>query len=397
MVAYDGCGSTTPVYFTAAQATPAIVQYDGTGGERVRIGALGGGAYGARFKDASGNITFEQGDTLKQQYMKIDSLEFVKQRVVFRYPWNATVDNGTSWGATAFNGKHFAGAKGTTLYLGSVGAACEERIALSSKWTAPANITRLWLRDATGSTKIFVVATLSNGAVYFGIWDENYTAYTQALAMTQVVASGVKDAAPGVWDSSANELSIVTITTADHPGYLRASTNTGAVTLAHTSFSSYYYSGIRGIVPGNSKESRFAATFGGSLYAMRISWAGSVVQTYTLEAYSITPLVALCVSFDDATPANSRWVVVRIQTGLTELRIYNESGTLISTAAYKDSLWVMPAFGGTVNRWFAERMPLVSIAYEGNSSSARNCALGHISYLSVMGKNLADSLSTLSV
>ncbi len=81
IVTYDVFGSTTTTDFSATQASPAIVQYDGGSVERVRIGDLGSGAYGARFKDSAGNITFEQGDTLKQKFMKLDETIMFKNSI----------------------------------------------------------------------------------------------------------------------------------------------------------------------------------------------------------------------------------------------------------------------------------------------------------------------------
>ena len=87
LVTHDIFGSTTTTDFSATQASPAIVQYDGGSVERVRIGDLGSGAYGARFKDSGGNITFEQGDTLKQKYMKLDDMVMLKISRDLRAPF----------------------------------------------------------------------------------------------------------------------------------------------------------------------------------------------------------------------------------------------------------------------------------------------------------------------
>ncbi len=141
IVTHDRFGSTTTTDFSATQASPAIVQYDGGSVERVRIGDLGSGAYGARFKDAAGNITFEQGDTLKQKYMKIDSLKIVKGVTPFQIPFAADTTD-FMYAACSLTSKGLGTyvcatkASNQYLYAGEVGPDCRQLIDLGLKVSA---------------------------------------------------------------------------------------------------------------------------------------------------------------------------------------------------------------------------------------------------------------------
>lgn len=183
----DRYDSTVQVDFAASQATPAIIQYDGGGVERVRIGALGSGAYGARFKDSAGNITFEQGDTLKQQFMKLDKIQSLRISVPLRAPFAADT---VAWGQGFYDGEVAIvhPAANNNIYVGLVSDSVDEKKALTNFWANTGTVlgfcgSRI---DANGIQAIIAVSGV--GLRHLRI---SYPAWTLAAGPTTITANAV--------------------------------------------------------------------------------------------------------------------------------------------------------------------------------------------------------------
>ncbi len=188
IVTSDVFGSTTTTDFSATQASPAIVQYDGGSVERVRIGDLGSGNYGARFKDSAGNITFEQGDTLKQQYMKIDALNTLTLTIPLHWPFSTTNESGVYYSGQCFDGHVFLGFKSSNghLYVGAQGHGGNVIRDLTDIWTPPGAVSSVHFTNNTG-TSIIIVAGVTTGTpgLYTGVYDVATGTWSLAMTLTE--------------------------------------------------------------------------------------------------------------------------------------------------------------------------------------------------------------------
>jgi predicted phage tail protein len=161
------------------------------GVERVSIGKYDGTNYGLRLRDASGNITLETGDTLQQEYMKVNKMGVI-QNVC--YPqWPFPQDDFSAWLSGTWDRVHFVGTRGDTNNLlwattcpdGSYcqgGAIANPDILINSEYTLErGGICAVYLSDYK---RLGVVCAYASGADGFIFKEINTT--TKGVAIDTV-------------------------------------------------------------------------------------------------------------------------------------------------------------------------------------------------------------------
>ncbi|MDA8122237.1 MAG: phage tail protein [Deltaproteobacteria bacterium] len=251
IVTHDRFGSTTTTDFSATQASPAIVQYDGGSVERVRIGDLGSGAYGARFKDSAGNITFEQGDTLKQKYMKMDETHILKTVAPWRWPF---ADEGMAFGLQGFDGNVFVGRRDSNnnIYGGVVSADLAVINSLAVLWNQTDVVYGLDMLHK-GSAQVALSVSRNSGATpgfYRGLYD--FSTGAMARAMTIVESETPRSHYTPIsikYDSAESGVMFVNrAATPNEIHYLQQNDTTGAITVARMLLYSCPVSGAFSII-----------------------------------------------------------------------------------------------------------------------------------------------------
>jgi len=405
IVTHDVFGSTTTTDFSATQASPAIVQYDGGSVERVRIGALGSGAYGARFRDSGGNITFEQGDTLKQQYMKIDSLRIVKGVIPFQIPFAADTTD-FMYAACSLTSK----GKGTYvcvtkwsnqyLYAGEVGPDCRQLIDLGLKVSAACSRPVIMHNNLEDFVSLLYA---SGGSIY--IYKLNTASLTGVTGPTAVAT--ITNADSPVFGDKSNGGSW-------QDYYFIGGTNNNVLYYGRYNFSTHAVITAATIVHTFSTTSahEIVGCHGGWLWVRNVGAAGQPIYYFSLSGGTIVTGPVTGPSALGDTNQNT-CMGIRMFSGLWVFFGTPSAGapeiSLIGSDAAQYSMHVPTGINGSgtprvgvtsIDSGNSGDVPdnLFPIAFASSYSGAsKNINVGTKRYIELANKNLQDNLIALSL